>query len=126
VAVQRGEEALAEALAFGWEHFAELQKMENPVGYLYRVGQSRSRWRRAPVMLPRPGRDGIPEVEPRLVDAVASLSARQRVCVVLVFAFAWTHQEVADLLGVSRTSVQNHLERGLKRLRDVIGSPSDE
>ena len=44
---------------------------------------------------------------------------------VLVYAYEWTYQEVADLLGISRSTVQNHLERGLARLRMVIGDVDD-
>lgn len=40
---------------------------------------------------------------------------------VLVHAFQWTHQEVADLLGLSRSTVQNHVERRVQYLRDAIG-----
>ncbi len=39
----------------------------------------------------------------------------------LVFAYEWTHQEVDDLLGLSHSSVQNHVERGLRLLRLAIG-----
>ncbi len=99
--------------------------MVNPVGYLYRVGQSRTRNRKTPVVFPPPGHDGIPEVEPQLGVALGSLSERQRVCVVLVYALEWTHQEVADLLGLSRSSIQNHVERGLGRLRRAIGATTD-
>jgi RNA polymerase sigma factor (sigma-70 family) len=53
------------------------------------------------------------------------LSERQRVCVVLVHGYGWTHQEVADLLGISPSSVQNHAQRGLARLRDAIGMVVD-
>jgi hypothetical protein len=42
----RGQEALAEAMAYAWTHFDELRAMDNPVGYLFRVGQSRTRPRR--------------------------------------------------------------------------------
>jgi RNA polymerase sigma factor (sigma-70 family) len=61
-----------------------------------------------------------------LPAALSGLTERQRVCVVLVFAYEWTHQEVADLLGVARSSVQSHVERGLLHLRNEIGVPSDD
>jgi hypothetical protein len=35
----RGREATAEALAYGWEHWAKVRRMANPYGYLFRVGQ---------------------------------------------------------------------------------------
>ena len=123
--IDRGQDALAEALGYAWEHFDDLSVMANPVGLLYRVGQSRTRSRRRPVVFPTSSERGLPEVEPELPAALARLSERQRVCVVLVFGFEWTHQEVADLLGLTRSSVQNHVERGLARLRDAIGVMSD-
>jgi len=36
-----GADAAAEALAYGFEHWDELESMSNPAGYLYRVGQTR-------------------------------------------------------------------------------------
>lgn len=123
--VDRGQEALSEALAFAWEHFDLVEAMDNPAGYLYRVGQSRTRARRRHRAFPPVSELGLPEVEPGLVRALGALSERQRVCVVLVFGLEWTHQEVADLLELSRSTVQNHVERGLQHLRDEIGVSSD-
>jgi len=68
-----------------------------------------------------PEKLGLPDVEPELPRALGRLTERQRVCVALVHAFGWTHQEVADLLDLSRSSVQNHVERGLNRLRSEMG-----
>lgn len=121
----RGQEALAEALGYAWEHFDEVVVMDNPTGYLYRVGQSRTRARRHDPEFPAPSTIGLPAIEPGLTNALKGLSERQRVCVVLVFGFEWTHLEVAGLLGLSRSSVQNHVERGMQHLRDVIGVTSD-
>lgn len=119
----RGEEALSEAMAVAWEQFDEIAAMANPAGYLYRVGQSRSRPRRQvqSTRFPVPQSLGLPDVEPALPVALDRLPEQQRVCVALVHGFGWTHQEVADLLGVARTSVQNHVERGLKRIRSEMG-----
>ncbi len=119
--LERGQEALAEALAYAWEHFDELAAMENPAGYLYRVGGSRTRRRRYPTGLPAPEALGLPSVEPKLAIALADLTDRQRVCVALVHGYGWSHRETAELLGLSRSSVQNHVERGLERLRQTIG-----
>jgi RNA polymerase sigma-70 factor (ECF subfamily) len=123
--IDRGQEALAEAMGYAWEHFEVVAAMENPAGYLYRVGQSRSRPRRRAAAFPAPAKLGLPDVEPRLGLALGGLSERQRVCVMLVHGFEWTHQEVADLLDVSRSTVQNHVERGLEHLRSVIGTSND-
>lgn len=120
--VTDGAEATAEALAYAWEHWPRLRTMDNPIGYLYRVGASKTRRirRRAPLLVEVPSR-GIPDMEPGLPDALRSLSERQRVCVLLVSGFGWTHGEVGELLGVSATTVQNHVQRGLGKLRGRLG-----
>ena len=120
-----GREATAEALAYGWEHWARVQTMKNPLGYLYRVGQSKSRrlWPKRSVFDPKPATE-LPWVEPGLPSALNKLSARQRQVVVLVHGFEYTHKEVADLLGLSRSSIQNHVERGLARLRSELEVPN--
>jgi len=120
-----GVEASSEALAYAFEHWSRVSAMENPVGYLYRVGRSRSRRirRRTPV-LPAVDVYRMPDVEPQLPGALAALPARQRVAVVLVHGLGWTQKEAADLLGVSRTTLQNHLERGTSRLRYVLKESS--
>lgn len=123
--VERGQEALAEALAWAWEHADQVLAMENPGGYLYRVGQSRSRSRRRGVAFPPPDDLGMPDIEPGLPSAWAALSERQRICVGLVTADQWTYQEVADLLGVGRSSVQAHVDRGLAKLRQALGVSDD-
>ena len=119
----RGEEALAEAMAVAWEQFDDIVWMANPAGFLYRVGQTRSKPRRRlqSVRFPPPENLGLPDVEPALPGALDQLTERQRVCVALVHGFGWTHQEVADLLDVARTSVQNHVERGLRTIRSEMG-----
>ena len=120
----RGREATAEALAYAWEHWSRLSGMRNIPGYLYRVGQSRTRDRRAaPAFAPE--EKGDPEFEPGLEPALRALSDRQRTAVVLVHGFEWTLREVAELTGTKVTTVQNHLERGLAKLRHALegGTP---
>jgi DNA-directed RNA polymerase specialized sigma24 family protein len=98
--------------------------MENPVGYVYRVACSRTRVRRRPVVL-APADRGMPDVEPGLAPALAALPERQRTAVLLVHGWAWTHQEVAELMGVSVSTVRNHLARGLDTLRARLGVQID-
>jgi DNA-directed RNA polymerase specialized sigma24 family protein len=126
---QVGHEATAEALEYAWENWDRVRSMDNSLGYLYRVGQSRARrlrrrYRRLP-SLPSPQSDRVPWVEPALPAALADLSRNQRNAVVLVYGFEWTQQEVAGLLGVSRTTVQKHLERGLAKLRAALEEKTD-
>jgi len=116
-----GIEAASEAFAYAWEHWDRVSAMENPTGYLYRVGRSRTRRirRRTPI-LPAVEASRMPEVEPGLPVALAALPERQRVAVILVHGLGWTQREVAELLGISRSTLQNHLERGTNRLRRTL------
>lgn len=119
---EAGREATVEALAYGWEHWERLRKMDNPLGYLYIVGRNLSRrHRQSPPSFIEVPDDRMPDIEPALPRALAALSARQRNAVVLVHCFQWTLSEVAELMGVSKTTVQNHLERGMASLRRQIG-----
>ena len=120
--VDLGGEATAEALAYGWEHWGRVGRMDNPAGYLYRVGRSRGRsLRRRFSSLPPVREVSLPWVEVGLPAALAELSERQRVAVILVHSLGWTQTEVGELLGVSQGAVRTHLERGLKRLREKLG-----
>ena len=120
--VDLGRDATAEALAYGWEHWERVRDLQNPVGYLYRVGENwakRHAFRR--ISFPDPPSDREPWVEPGLLPALRKLSPRQRQAVVLVHAMGLSQTEAATMLGMKATSVQNHLERGLGKLRAELG-----
>jgi DNA-directed RNA polymerase specialized sigma24 family protein len=99
--------------------------MDNPIGYLYRVGQSRSRPRRSRAAFPAPTGATDRWVEPALPAALTDLSERERLAVVLIEGFGWTYREVAELVEVSVSSVQSYLERGLAKLRSALGVTED-
>jgi DNA-directed RNA polymerase specialized sigma24 family protein len=46
--------------------------------------------------------------------------------VVLVSAYGLSQRETAQMLGITRSSVQRHLERGLARLRRELGVNVDD
>ncbi len=120
---EAGMEATADALAYGWENWERVRAMENPAGYLYAVGRDRARRakrRRRPVFFPV-DTDRSPWVEPALPKALSRLPERQRVVVMLLHCHQWTMSEVAELLGVSKSTVQSHAERGMARLRERMG-----
>lgn len=121
VGVADAADAAAEALAYAFEHWDTLRLMANPAGYLYRVGRSRVRRRRAP-LLPKPAAVGVPDVEPELVPALLSLPESQRTAVWLVHACQWRYSEVAEAMGTSTSMVGNHVSRGLETLRRRIGA----
>lgn len=113
---ERGREATAEALAVAWERWEEVRQMANPVGYLYRVGQSRTRGRKQRILFERSADTEI-WVEPALSRALSDLPRRQRVIVYLVHAYGFPVRDVAGLLELRETTVRTHLRRGLSSLR---------
>lgn len=119
-----GRDAAASALAYAWEHWDRVSRMENPVGYLYRVGRSSQRRRKEPAWLPV-DLPRMPDVEPGLPAALEALSDKQRTAVVLVHAYGWRRQEVAEVTGSSLSSVDTHLSRGLVKLRSSLGVESN-
>ena len=120
--IERGVEATADALTYGWEHWDRVRDMGNPAGYLYQVGRSRTRRGRTPrPTFPAVPADASPWVEPGLPAALARLSESQRQAVWLVHGFEWTLDETASLLDVSISTVRKHLERGEKKLRKALG-----
>lgn len=118
-----GAEAAAEAMSFAWEHWDRVAGKANPIGYVFGVGRNRGRRMvsRRRVFFPEVPEERLPLVEPGLPGAMAALSERQRLAVGLVHGYGWTLTEVADLLGVKKTTVQNHVDRGLSRLRSSLG-----
>ena len=124
--VEVGRESTADALAYAWENWAKVRCMENPSGYLYRVGQSSARrYRRPRLLFPPISPAEMPEVEPGLPAALGSLSAAQRTAVVLVYVLEWTEREAADLLGVNRSTLRRHRDRGLAKLRAALEVKTD-
>lgn len=118
-----GEDATADALAFAWEHWDRVLASDNPVGYVFAAGRNtvRRSLRRRPPLLPVVRSVELPWIEPGLPGALARLSERQREVVMLLHCFEWTLAEVAEMLGMSKGTVQVHDRRGIARLRRELG-----
>jgi RNA polymerase sigma factor (sigma-70 family) len=117
-----GMEATRDALAIAWERWELIREKDDPAGYLFGIGRNRARrrlGRRAVFPVPPAARE--PWVEPALPEALRRLSERQRVAVLLLHGYDWTHAEVAELMGVSVSTVQQHAARGMAKLRRTIG-----
>ena len=132
--IEVGGDVCCEVEEYAWENRDRLLRMSNPLGFLYRVSQSKarrySRWSKR-TTFPSRFPDLVHE-DPQLHDTLqmlAVLTDDQRVCVMLVHAFGWTYADVAELLGVTRAVVNHQVHRGLARLRstslqDPLLSPS--
>lgn len=118
-----GREATAEALAYAWEHWDRLRSLDNPAGYVFRVGQGKAkRMRHQPRVVGDIVDDTTePWIEPRLASAMGKLTERQRVVVSLLHGFDWSMSEVAALIGISKASVQTHANRAMKTLKRELG-----
>jgi RNA polymerase sigma factor (sigma-70 family) len=120
VGIDNVDDAVSGALEWACTHRHQLQSMDNPMGYLFRVGQSSVRKRRRVRLVPDESVT-LPEVEPGLIPALRSLTPRDRVAVWLAHGCGWTHAEIAQALGVKRTTASTHVSRGMAVLRRRLG-----
>jgi DNA-directed RNA polymerase specialized sigma24 family protein len=119
--VEVGGEAAAEAVVWALERQDRVASLENPAGYLYRVGQTAARKARRPTrLLPETPNQELPDIEPGLIPALEGLSEQQRIVVVMVLALDWSQAAVAELLEVSPSTVAAHLRRGMQSLRTSL------
>ncbi|HEY6534094.1 MAG TPA: sigma-70 family RNA polymerase sigma factor [Acidimicrobiales bacterium] len=96
--------------------------MSNPRGYLYRIARDKARGsRRLTPELPPVRHELQPEVAPELVPALARLSPNQRTAVFLGAGLGWSWVEIGEFLGTSESTVRNHYQRGIQKLRHEIG-----
>ena len=117
-----GRDAAAEALLWGWQHWDQARAMDNPAGYLYRVGYTyglkaskRKNVPSDPLVLADSAVQ--PDCEPELVALLSPLSAQQRVALWLVHGLGYRHREAAEILDCSVSSVATHVRRALEKLR---------
>lgn len=120
-----GREAACEALSYGWLNWDRVRVVANPRGYLYRVGERWARRQqeraRRPTLFRRETARFESNFEPGLGVALDKLSPQQRQVVALVVGFGYTYQQVADMLGLSRSSIQTHVERAMTSLKKNLG-----
>jgi RNA polymerase sigma factor (sigma-70 family) len=126
VAREATDEAFARAAA-AWSRVAV---MESPIGWTYKVALNRLRrqtrrsrrerdlWRESSWPdRPVPG----PVLEhPEVWDAVRALPPKQRAAVVLRYVADRPEAEIADILGVSRSTVASNLTRARAALADKL------
>jgi RNA polymerase sigma-70 factor (ECF subfamily) len=113
-----GRDAAAQALLYGLEHWERVGGMENPTGYLFRVGRrwgGRQQSRRVRFRIVEATED--PWFEPGLAAALEGLPVKQRVAVVLRHGSDMDYSEIARLTNSTESAVRKNVERGLAGLR---------
>jgi DNA-directed RNA polymerase specialized sigma24 family protein len=119
--VDVGAEVTADVLALAWERWASISVMENPVGYLFRAGQTAARrYRDRPLNMTFVPAQQPPEFEPQLPRLLERLAERQRTAIVLVCIYDWTYSAAAEVMGISESSARAHVQRGLANLRHAL------
>jgi RNA polymerase sigma-70 factor, ECF subfamily len=123
------EELAQDAFLRLWERWDRVAAMDDPEGYLYRTAMNafRSRARRASLALrhiarPRPVDDAFAGVERRemLVQALASLTPRERAAVVLTDVLGYSSEEAGRWLHIKPVTVRVLASRGRGRLRQEV------
>ncbi len=120
-----GREAALDALSWAWEHWDRVETMANPVGYLYRVGQTAAKrlLRPSAAISFDSAADDPADVAPELLPALSRLSEQQRAVVVLVHGYGFPQREVGELLEIAVSTVREHLARGMASLRSQLEVP---
>jgi RNA polymerase sigma-70 factor (ECF subfamily) len=124
--VDSAADAVAEAFARALERWARVSVMSSPAGWTYRVALNFARRtaRRSAMehrLLARaPKPCDVPAPAGELWGLVATLSRRQREVVVLRYIADFHENEIADVLGVSRSTVSSTLADAHRRLGALL------
>jgi RNA polymerase sigma factor (sigma-70 family) len=127
---QLAREATDEAMTRSYVHWSRVRGLDNPGGWVYRVGLNwaTSWWRkrRRERALPDAGPDSVPPPDPAATaagEALAKLALPQRAVVVCRVLLDMSTAETAALLGVAEGTVKSRLARALAALRVALTEP---
>lgn len=62
------------------------------------------------------------EIDDSFLELCSCLSERQRTMIVYSFAYGYTHEEIAEILKVKRTTVTNTIANALKLIKKIVQS----
>ena len=118
-------DATDEAFARALERWPRVQSMPSPGGWTYRVALNllRRRLRRERIearLLGHMKAEPLPAPAGEAWDIVKTLPQRQRVAVVLRFLAGLTEEEIADAMGVRRSTVSNALAAARRNLVSLL------
>jgi RNA polymerase sigma-70 factor (ECF subfamily) len=128
------EDVMQEAFLRVWERWDRVAELDDPTGYLYRTALNiyRKRLRRAAVAIRRavaaaPARDELAEVDERdvVLRALAALTPRQRMSVVLTDLLDYSSEDAARLMGIKSATVRVLASQGRAALRRDAGERDD-
>jgi len=128
------EDLMQDAYLKVWERWHHVRSLDDPTGYLYRTAMNlyRKRRRRAAVAIrhaihPRTPRDRLDEVESRdeVLRALATLTPRQRMSLVLMDLLDHSSEEAGLLMGVKAATVRVLASQGRSALRANTGDDDD-
>lgn len=129
------EDLMQDALLKVWERWNHVRGLDDPSGYLYKTALNlyRKRLRRAAVAIKhvvglRPRRDGLDEVESRdtVLRALAAITPRQRMSLVLTDLLDYSSEDAGRLMGVKPATVRVLASQGRSALRENMDGDDGE
>jgi RNA polymerase sigma-70 factor (ECF subfamily) len=127
------EDAVAEAFARAYQHWASVRNHPNPTAWVIRVALnvSRSWWRRrrrefltADAHESASGAPSDDTLGGALTEAIKGLSRRQREVLALRVAADMSAEDAGHALGIATGTVHVHLHRALATLREALAEPT--
>jgi RNA polymerase sigma-70 factor (ECF subfamily) len=124
------EEVMQDAFLRLWERWDRMDRVADPVAYLYRTAMNvyRSRLRRTRVALRKTVRHvpfdrELSDVEARdaVVRSLASLPSKQRAAIVLMDVLDLSSEQAAEVLRTNPVTLRVQASRGRDRLRREMG-----
>lgn len=132
-----GREATDEAFARAYERWTSVSTMDNPAGWVYRVGLNWGRrriWRRNKERQLLESIDlddqivaaghGV-GIDHDLANALATLPLKFRAVIVLRHLLGYSERDTAEALGISAGTAKSRMSRGLLRLRAELEQDDD-
>jgi len=124
-------EAVDEAMARAYQRWQHVSQLDNPGGWVYRVGLNWSRsvvrrWKRPmPIWIAQPDHPTgeAPQsasIDPSVDRALDSLSLDHRAVVVCRLLLGLSELQTADALGIRPGTVKSRLARALDRLQPLL------
>lgn len=120
-------DATDEAMARAYERWNRVESLDNPVGWVYRVGLNWSRsflrraTRPAPIWVTAPSSSvDAPGIDPAVDRALGELTIDQRAVVVCRLLIGYSEAQTAQALGIRPGTVKSRLNRATTRLQTLL------